>query len=87
MISVQLLSNVFFSVMDLKYGSLLLNVPTRHTIQRIQEDFDDQMTKLLNNDLNNFFLLGTSETMDRIMSLADKRRLIGTKAKKFVFPS
>lgn len=47
-------------VVDHKYKALLQNIPTRHVITAIANDKEraDQLVKLRNLDINNYFILG-----------------------------
>ena len=70
--------------MDYKYRHLLLNVPTRHIIQMIKDTGSDaemrmQLENLANKNLNNFFILGSTETISKYMSLGQRMNLIGAK--------
>ena len=70
--------------MDYKYRHLLLNIPTRHIIQMIKDTGSDsemrmQLENLANKNLNNFFILGSTETISKYMSLGQRMNLIGSK--------
>lgn len=57
--------------MDYKYKNLLLNIPTRHIIHKVKEtdaDIRVQLKKIADVDLNNFFVLGSMESISRVMS-------------------
>lgn len=55
--------------MDHKYKALLQNIPTRHVITAIakQEDRQQQITKLRNLDINNFFILGSLQSIRDVL--------------------
>lgn len=56
-------------VVDHKYKALLQNIPTRHVITAIANDRDraDQIEKLRNLDINNFFVLGTLQSIKNVL--------------------
>ena len=55
--------------MDHKYKSLLQNIPTRHVIISIAKDGEkaEQIEKLRNLDINNFFILGTLQSIKSVL--------------------
>lgn len=59
-------------VMDHKYKSLLQNIPTRHVITAIgpQADRAQQIEKLRNLDVNNFFILGSLASIKSVLEAA-----------------
>ena len=69
--------------MDHKYKNLLLDIPTRHTIQKIKEtDLEllrQQLRKAADIDLNNFFVLGSTDTISKVFTIGHSLKLIGTK--------
>ena len=68
--------------MDYKYKNLLLNLPTRHIIHMIKEkdgELKQQLKKIANVDLNNFFVLGSTETISKVFSAGNSLRLVGNK--------
>jgi ionotropic glutamate receptor len=72
----------FAAVMDYKYKSLLLNVPTRHIIHMIKDndaELRQQLLKISEVDLNNFFILGSKDTVMRVMSAGNNLKLFGSK--------
>lgn len=56
-------------VMDHKYKALLQNIPTRHVITSIGNDKDrgEQIEKLRNLDINNFFILGSFPSIRKVL--------------------
>jgi glutamate receptor, ionotropic, invertebrate len=56
-------------VVDHKYKALLQNIPTRHVITAIAKDGDreEQLVKLRNLDINNYFILGTVESIKKVL--------------------
>lgn len=56
-------------VMDHKYKALLQNIPTRHVITAIGNDRDraEQIEKLRNLDINNFFILGSFSSIKKVL--------------------
>jgi ionotropic glutamate receptor len=56
-------------VVDHKYKALLQNIPTRHVITAIANDKEraDQIVKLRNLDINNYFILGTVESIKKVL--------------------
>ena len=63
--------------MELKYGTLLINIPTRHIIQKVHDDIDSQLMKLTKIELTNFFVLGNQKTIDMVLSTASKLNIMG----------
>lgn len=58
-------------VVDHKYKALLQNIPTRHVITAIAGDRDraQQIEKLRNLDINNFFILGTLQSIKNVLGM------------------
>lgn len=56
-------------VMDHKYKALLQNIPTRHVITAIGKtnELSDQLDKLRNLDINNFFILGSLNSIKAVL--------------------
>lgn len=56
-------------IVDHKYKALLQNIPTRHVITAIAGDRErsEQITKLRNLDINNYFILGTLESVKKVL--------------------
>ena len=72
----------FHSVMDYKNKNLLLNIPTRHVIDMTKEndgELRQQLKMLAKIDLNNFFILGSTETISKVFSVGNSLKLIGSK--------
>ena len=68
--------------MDYQYKHLLINVPTRHIIQKMKKsenDLKDQLNKFAMRNLNNFFIIGTTNQISKIMSFGKSMNLVGTK--------
>ena len=68
--------------MDYKNKNLLLNIPTRHVIDMIKEndgELRQQLKMLAKIDLNNFFILGSTETISKVFSVGNSLKLIGSK--------
>lgn len=58
--------------MDHKYKALLQNIPTRHVITAIASDEADrkqQIQKLRNLDINNFFVLGSLSSIKAVLGM------------------
>lgn len=55
--------------MDHKYKALLQNVPARHVITPIAPtaDREEQIEKLRNLDINNFFILGSVSSIKGVL--------------------
>lgn len=55
--------------MDHKYKALLQNIPTRHVITAIAKPADrpQQIAKLRNLDINNFFILGSLHSIRDVL--------------------
>lgn len=55
--------------MDHKYKALLQNIPTRHVITAIaaSSDREQQIEKLRNLDINNFFILGSLASIKAVL--------------------
>lgn len=55
--------------MDHKYKALLQNIPTRHVITAIAKPADrpQQIAKLRNLDINNFFILGSLQSIRDVL--------------------
>ncbi|XP_023316789.1 ionotropic receptor 25a [Trichogramma pretiosum] len=69
-------------VMDHKYKSLLLNVPTRHVIvptREAGEPLQQQISRLRDLDIVNFFVLGDESTIAAALSAASKLNFTGHK--------
>lgn len=62
-------SFLFALVMDHKYKALLQNIPTRHVITAIATPADraQQIEKLRNLDINNFFILGSLTSIKEVL--------------------
>lgn len=56
-------------VMDHKYKALLQNIPTRHVITTIakNKELKDQIDKLRNLDIVNFFLIGSLNSIKSVL--------------------
>lgn len=57
------------TVMDHKYKALLQNIPTRHVITAIAKPADrpQQIAKLRGLDINNFFILGSLQSIRDVL--------------------
>lgn len=55
--------------MDHKFKSLLQNIATRHVITAIakKEDRKEQIEKLRNLDINNFFIVGAIQSIQEVL--------------------
>lgn len=74
-------------IMDHKYKSLLLNVPTRHVINGLQDSIDnvrDQLVKLRDLDVVNYFLLGDADTINTLLDAGESLSFTGRKYGWFV---
>lgn len=58
-------------VMDHKYKALLQNIPTRHVITTIAKDKElkDQIDKLRNLDIVNFFIVGSPNSIKSVLGM------------------
>ena len=57
-------------VVDHKYKALLQNIPTRHVITAIaptKPAISEQIVKLRNLDINNYFILGTLQSVQKVL--------------------
>lgn len=65
-------------VVDHKYKALLQNIPTRHVITAIANDRErtEQITKLRNLDINNYFILGTLDSIKKVLGEKKKTALV-----------
>ncbi|KAL1116158.1 hypothetical protein AAG570_005653 [Ranatra chinensis] len=68
-------------VMDHKYKSLLLNIPTRHIISPIEGDkgVKQQLTKFRDLDIFNYFILGRLSTIKIVLDSANMNKYFGRK--------
>ena len=68
--------------MDYKNKNLLLNIPTRHVIDKIKDneaELRQHLKMLAEIDLNNFFVLGSSDVISKVFSAGNSLKLIGPK--------
>ncbi|XP_065335547.1 ionotropic receptor 25a [Cloeon dipterum] len=65
--------------MDHKYKSLLRNIPTRHIIAPLRSDIKEQLNKMLEVDVNNFFILGRLNTIKDVLEAANTGELFTRK--------
>lgn len=75
-------------VMNHKYKSLLLNVPTRHVINEVETSIDTvrlQLSGLRDLDVVNYFLLGDSESINVALNSGESLSFTGNKYGWFVF--
>ncbi|TRY77929.1 hypothetical protein TCAL_07724 [Tigriopus californicus] len=75
---------VFDETFDMynQYGTLLLNVPTRHLIQPMKKTMDEmkrQLTFFDEIDLHNIFLVGSAENIKLYMAAANSMDMFGIK--------
>ncbi|XP_023346465.1 ionotropic receptor 25a [Eurytemora carolleeae] len=69
-------------VMDHKYRSLLLNLPTRHIIKPLETTdagIKDQLTRLESVDINNFFVLASLANLKMVYGVASRKGMTGEK--------
>ncbi|XP_025153353.1 ionotropic receptor 25a isoform X1 [Harpegnathos saltator] len=74
-------------VMNHKYKSLLLNVPTRHVINEMETTTDGvrlQLSGLRDLDVVNYFLLGTSDSVNIVLDSGESLSFTGNKYGWFV---
>jgi len=74
-------------VMNHKYKSLLLNVPTRHIINQLQGTSDGikrQLSQLRDLDVVNYFLLGDQRSINMLLKAGDSLDFIGRKYGWFI---
>lgn len=74
-------------IMNHKYKSLLLNVPTRHVINDLQtsdELIKEQLMRLRDLDVVNYFLLGDEKSIDAVLDIAESLSFTGRKYGWFV---
>lgn len=75
-------------VLNHKYKSLLLNVPTRHVINEMESNPDKvklQLSRLRDLDVVNYFLLGESSSVKMILNAGESLGFSGRKYGWFVF--
>ena len=68
--------------MDYKYRDLLLNVPTRHVIHSLEENdagLRSQLRRIADIDINNFFILGSVQSVSKVLSIGQSIQLSGAK--------
>lgn len=72
-------------VVDHKYKALLQNIPTRHVITAIAKESErsDQLTKLRNLDINNYFILGTLDSIKKVLGECRSHTLIKVRNRSF----
>lgn len=69
-------------VMDHKYKSLLVNVPTRHVIvkaKNTKKHIDEQLTRIRSLDLVNFFILSNDKVLTSILDDAEAKNYTNKK--------
>lgn len=69
-------------IMDHKYKSLLLNVPTRHVINEASQQVDEmknQLLQLRDLDIVNYFILGDDSTINIALEAAEGLNFTGKK--------
>ncbi|CAL1688316.1 unnamed protein product [Lasius platythorax] len=74
-------------IMNHKYKSLLLNVPTRHVINELQHSSElikEQLSKLRDLDVVNYFLMGDGKSIDMILDSGESLSFTGRKYGWFV---
>lgn len=73
--------------MDHKYKALLQNIPTRHVITAIAKPADrpQQIAKLRNLDINNFFILGSLQSIRDVLGNARKYTIFMYETEKCQF--
>uniref|UniRef100_A0A1B6MPB2 Ionotropic glutamate receptor L-glutamate and glycine-binding domain-containing protein n=1 Tax=Graphocephala atropunctata TaxID=36148 RepID=A0A1B6MPB2_9HEMI len=67
--------------MDHKYKALLRNLPTRHILIRVEEPkaIKEQLIRLRNLDIVNFFILGNLTTIKNVLDMANINRYFNRK--------
>lgn len=74
-------------IMNHKYKSLLLNVPTRHVINDLHNSIElikEQLMRLRDLDVVNYFLLGDKKSIDMVLDIAESLSFTGRKYGWFV---
>ncbi|XP_050463521.1 ionotropic receptor 25a [Cataglyphis hispanica] len=74
-------------IMNHKYKSLLLNVPTRHVISSLQNSTElvmKQLSRLRNLDVVNYFLMGDEKSIDMVLDAGMSLSFTGRKYAWFV---
>ncbi|KAF7998303.1 hypothetical protein HCN44_009701 [Aphidius gifuensis] len=69
-------------IMDHKYKSLLVNVPTRHVIvksKNTKKQIDEQLTRIRSLDLVNFFILSNDKVLTSILDDAEAKNFTNKK--------
>ncbi|XP_064468502.1 ionotropic receptor 25a-like [Ornithodoros turicata] len=64
-------------IIDHKYARLLENIPTRHIMRKVEDTYEDLENKarmMHSTDVSNFFVLGTSRTLNNALKLAQRRK-------------
>ncbi|CAF4958003.1 unnamed protein product [Pieris macdunnoughi] len=72
-----------YFVMDHKYKSLLLNMPTRHLITPVKslsvDDIKTQLQTLRELGITNFFVIGSLRTIHNVLNAANEKEYFGRK--------
>ncbi|XP_045485455.1 ionotropic receptor 25a-like [Pieris rapae] len=76
-----------YFVMDHKYKSLLLNIPTRHLITPVKsfskDDIKTQLQSLRELGISNFFVIGSLLTINNVLNAANEKEYFGRKTAWF----
>ncbi|XP_059474662.1 ionotropic receptor 25a [Neocloeon triangulifer] len=65
--------------MDHKYKSLLQNIPARHIISPLRSNINEQLDRLRQVDVNNFFILGRLSTIKDVLEVANAAEMFTRK--------
>jgi len=69
-------------VMNHQYKSLLLNMPVRHLINKLKtsaSEIKKQLMRIDEMDINNFFILGSPETLEKVFEIVNELKFYGEK--------
>ena len=68
----------FVLVLDKKYGTFLQNIPIRHIFFRVPSNEDGvkkQLMELSKMDMYNYFILGSIETIEKVLSVGTRTKM------------
>ena len=73
-----MLSKYILTVLDKKFGSMLQNIPIRHIFYRVPSkaaDIKNQLMNLSKVDVYNYFILGSIETVEKVLKIGAKAKM------------
>ena len=68
--------------MDTKYGTMLQNIAVRHVFYRLpskEEDIKNQLMGLTKVHIYNYFILGSSETIEKVLKIGSMAKMTTNK--------